>query len=147
MINVLIAIHILAAVAIVALVLLQHGKGADAGAAFGGGASASVFGSRGSANFLSRSTAILATVFFLTSIGLTYLYSNTSKPKSVTEQVIETSTQQPAEQAPVDPLEAPLPVDDGGRPAIPVDEPAPMPVDDAGTGDVPAVPVEKAGDN
>ena len=71
MINILIAIHVLVAVSIVVLVLIQHGKGADAGAAFGGGgggASGSLFGSQGSANFLSRTTAVLATVFFLTSL-------------------------------------------------------------------------------
>ncbi|MFI4923193.1 MAG: preprotein translocase subunit SecG, partial [Burkholderiales bacterium] len=60
------------ALAIIGLVLLQHGKGADAGAAFGSGASGSLFGASGSANFLSRTTAALAAVFFLTSLGLTY---------------------------------------------------------------------------
>jgi preprotein translocase subunit SecG len=65
-------LHVVAALGIVGLVLLQHGKGADAGAAFGSGASGSVFGSTGSANFLSRATAALAAVFFLTSLGLTY---------------------------------------------------------------------------
>jgi len=62
--------HVLVAVAVVALVLLQHGKGADAGAAFGGGASQTVFGSRGSATFLSKLTAVLAVLFFLTSFTL-----------------------------------------------------------------------------
>jgi preprotein translocase subunit SecG len=65
-------IHVLAAATLVGLVLLQHGKGADMGAAFGSGASGSLFGASGSANFLSRATAVLATVFFLTSMGLTY---------------------------------------------------------------------------
>ena len=65
--------HVLLAVAIVALVLLQRGKGADAGAGFGAGASGTVFGARGSASFLSRTTAVLATLFFLTSLGLAYL--------------------------------------------------------------------------
>src|SRR5512135_2755797 len=64
--------HVLVAIALVGLVLLQHGKGADMGAAFGSGASGSLFGASGSANFLSRTTAALATVFFLTSMGLTY---------------------------------------------------------------------------
>jgi preprotein translocase subunit SecG len=66
-------IHVLTALAIIALVLLQHGKGADVGAAFGSGSAGSVFGSAGSANFLSRTTAILAVVFFLSSMGLTYM--------------------------------------------------------------------------
>lgn len=65
-------VHIIVAISVIALVLLQHGKGADMGAAFGGGSSGSLFGSTGSANFLSRSTAILATVFFLTSLSLAY---------------------------------------------------------------------------
>ena len=65
-------LHILFAVSLVVLVLLQHGKGADMGAAFGSGASGSLFGASGSANFLSRTTAVLATLFFLTSIALTY---------------------------------------------------------------------------
>jgi preprotein translocase subunit SecG len=74
-------IHLLAAGALILLVLLQHGKGADMGAAFGSGASGSLFGASGSANFLSRTTAGLATVFFVTSLTLAYIAS--SKPKSV----------------------------------------------------------------
>ena len=66
-------VHLLVAVALIGFVLLQHGKGADMGAAFGSGSSGSLFGAAGSANFLSRTTAILATVFFLSSLGLTYL--------------------------------------------------------------------------
>lgn len=68
-------IHVVAAIVIIVLVLLQHGKGADMGAAFGSGSSGSLFGATGSANFLSRTTAITAAVFFLTSLGLTYLAS------------------------------------------------------------------------
>ena len=66
-------IHVLVAISIIFLVLLQHGKGADMGAAFGSGSSGSLFGATGSANFLSRTTAALAAVFFLTSLGLAYL--------------------------------------------------------------------------
>jgi preprotein translocase subunit SecG len=65
-------IHVVIAVALVVLILLQQGKGAEAGAAFGGGASQTVFGSRGSGNFLSRTTAILAAGFFVTSMALAY---------------------------------------------------------------------------
>jgi preprotein translocase subunit SecG len=68
-------LHLLVSAAVIGLVLLQHGKGADVGAAFGSGASGSLFGASGSANFLSRSTSILATAFFLTSMGLTYFSS------------------------------------------------------------------------
>lgn len=66
-------VHVLAALGLVGLVLLQHGKGADMGAAFGSGSAGSLFGSSGSSNFLSRSTAIFALIFFLSSMGLTYL--------------------------------------------------------------------------
>jgi preprotein translocase subunit SecG len=81
-------VHVLTALAIIGLVLLQHGKGADVGAAFGSGASGSLFGATGSANFLSRTTAVLAVVFFLSSLGLAYLAN--LKPKtggSVMDQV------------------------------------------------------------
>jgi len=72
-------VHVIAALGIIGLVLLQHGKGADMGAAFGGGASGSLFGATGSANFLSRATAILALVFFMTSLGLAYLATHRTK--------------------------------------------------------------------
>ncbi|HSD53737.1 MAG TPA: preprotein translocase subunit SecG [Burkholderiales bacterium] len=81
-------VHVAAAVGIIGLVLLQHGKGADVGAAFGSGASGSLFGATGSANFLSRTTAVLAMVFFFSSLGLAYLAN--VKPKtggSVMDQV------------------------------------------------------------
>lgn len=73
-------IHLIAALVLIGLVLLQHGKGADMGAAFGSGASGSLFGSTGSANFLSRATAVLAAIFFVTSITLAYLAGH--KPKT-----------------------------------------------------------------
>ena len=80
---IILVFHVLAALAIIGLVLLQHGKGADVGAAFGSGASGSLFGASGSANFLSRATGILALVFFLTSLGLTYLSSRKSDDRGV----------------------------------------------------------------
>ena len=83
----IVIIHVFVSVALVTLVLLQHGKGADAGAAFGSGASQTVFGARGSASFLTRATAALATVFFLTSLSLAYLYGKRVEHKSVIEQV------------------------------------------------------------
>ena len=76
--NVLIVAHVLVALTIIGLVLLQHGKGADMGSGFGGGASGSLFGATGSANFLSRTTAVLATLFFLLSLALAYVA--TKKP-------------------------------------------------------------------
>ena len=78
--SIILLVHILSALGIIGLVLVQHGKGADMGAAFGSGASGSLFGATGSANFLSRTTAILAAVFFLTSLSLAYVASN--KPKT-----------------------------------------------------------------
>src|SRR5260370_40592702 len=74
--NVLIVLHVLIALAIIGLVLLQHGKGADMGSGFGGGASSSLFGATGSANFLSRATAVLATIFFILSLVLAYIATN-----------------------------------------------------------------------
>jgi len=104
--SVLLTVHILVGLSVIGLVLLQHGKGADMGAAFGSGASGSLFGATGSANFLSRTTAILAAVFFVTSLSLTYVAS--SRPKSsgsVMDTVkIEQTAPAPAEQpaVPVD---------------------------------------------
>ena len=80
-------LHILAAAGIVVLVLLQHGKGADMGAAFGSGSAGSLFGSAGAANFLSRTTAVLAAVFFATSLGLTYFHSSPAKSGGVTQAI------------------------------------------------------------
>ncbi|MCF6257430.1 MAG: preprotein translocase subunit SecG [Gammaproteobacteria bacterium] len=86
----LLAVHILVAIAVVVLVLIQHGKGADAGAAFGagaaGGASGSVFGAQGAGNFLSRTTAVLATIFFLTSLSMAYMFRTVDAPTSLMEQ-------------------------------------------------------------
>lgn len=80
-------VHLVAAVAIVGLVLIQQGKGADVGAAFGSGASQTVFGSRGSANFLTRITAVIATIFFITNLLLAYLASDQERP-SITKSVV-----------------------------------------------------------
>jgi preprotein translocase subunit SecG len=78
----IVVIQLLSALGVIGLVLLQHGKGADMGAAFGSGASGSLFGASGSANFLSRTTAVLATVFFITTLALTYIGSYRSKPSA-----------------------------------------------------------------
>ncbi|HRE12676.1 MAG TPA: preprotein translocase subunit SecG [Usitatibacteraceae bacterium] len=97
-----IVFHLVAAVAIVVLVLLQHGKGADMGAAFGSGSAGSLFGSSGAANFLSRSTGILAAVFFVTSLALTYFSASTTKTGGVTQSLESKSkpATQPAAPAP-----------------------------------------------
>jgi len=99
----IIVAHVLIALAIIGLVLLQHGKGADMGSGFGGGSSGSLFGATGSANFLSRATAVLATIFFVSSLGLAYLAG--SKPKAVGGTVMDAVKQEPAKPA----AEAPKP--------------------------------------
>ncbi|QNN58299.1 preprotein translocase subunit SecG [Diaphorobacter ruginosibacter] len=72
LVNIILAVQILSALGMIGLILVQHGKGADMGAAFGSGSSGSLFGASGSANFLSRSTAALATVFFVSTLALAY---------------------------------------------------------------------------
>ena len=80
-------VHVLTAVVLIGLVLIQHGKGADMGAAFGTGSAGSLFGSSGSANFLSRSTAVAASIFFVTSLSLTYLYAHPSQGQGVMDKI------------------------------------------------------------
>jgi preprotein translocase subunit SecG len=106
-----IVIHVLAASAIVVLVLLQHGKGADMGAAFGSGSAGSLFGSSGAANFLSRATGALAAVFFVTSLGLTFISSSPSKSGGVT-QTIKSDAGKPAAQPAAPAPSAPAPSGD-----------------------------------
>ena len=113
----LLIVHIMVAIAIVGLVLIQHGKGADAGAAFGaggaGGASGSVFGAQGSGNFLSRSTGILATLFFLTSLSLAYMAKNVEGEKSLMERtqdetpIVQVEPKKDGSDAPMVPESAP----------------------------------------
>ena len=78
--NIVLIVHVIIAVTIIVLVLLQHGKGADMGAAFGSGSAGSLFGASGAANFLSRSTGVCAAIFFVTCLTLTYFHA----PKSAT---------------------------------------------------------------
>ncbi len=85
--GIMLVVQVVVATALIALILMQHGKGADAGAAFGSGASATVFGARGSANFLSRATAILAVVFFLNSLSLAYLAASAPEARSLIDQM------------------------------------------------------------
>ena len=95
--NLLIVVHVLVALAIIGLVLLQHGKGADMGSGFGGGASGSLFGATGSANFLSRTTAVLATIFFILSLALAYVA--TRKPAEQGGGVIDAIRSKQAQPA------------------------------------------------
>ena len=118
-------VHTLIALGIIILVLLQRGKGAEAGAAFGAGASGTVFGSRGSTSFFSRTTAILATAFFATSLALAWISSQTTDgPDSLIEDVL---SDEPAEEQ----VEAPqmAPVEDA-VPGLPeAAETVPEPID------------------
>lgn len=87
--SILLVFQVLVSIALVGLILLQHGKGADAGAAFGSGASSTVFGARGSANFLSRATAALAVVFFSICLGLAYMAAKRPHAEDVTNSVVD----------------------------------------------------------
>lgn len=121
--QVVLIIHVFLALGIIGLVLLQRGKGADAGAGFGAGASGTVFGARGSASAFSRATAILATLFFITSLTLAYL-SGRRTAEQPEEALLENSapSPQPGDTVPVPPS-APA----GGAEQTPVPAPAPTP--------------------
>jgi len=109
-------VHVIAALSIIGLVLLQHGKGADMGAAFGSGSAGSLFGSSGAANFLSRSTAVCATVFFTTSLGLTYF----STPQSLSGVMRRVDPARIEQNAPAAPAPAvPTKADDSKSKEIP----------------------------
>lgn len=85
--TILTILQVFLSIGLIALILIQHGRGADAGAAFGSGASATVFGARGSGSFLSRLTAILATLFFLTSMGLAYYAARTGNAPGLMDKI------------------------------------------------------------
>ena len=121
---VLIVAHVVVALAIIGLVLLQHGKGADMGSGFGGGASASLFGATGSANFLSRTTAVLATIFFLLSLGLAYFATN--KPKAAGGIMDAVRTEKPAGEVPQAPAQQ-KPAAEAAKPAAEPTKPAAEP--------------------
>ena len=102
--NLIIVVHVAVALAIIGLVLLQHGKGADMGSGFGGGASSSLFGATGSANFLSRATAVLATMFFILSLILAYIATNAPRESgSVVDRIQQKSAAEKKDAAPVAP--------------------------------------------
>ena len=89
--NLILIVHVVVSLAVIGLVLIQHGKGADAGAAFGGGSSGSVFGARGSSNFLTRATAISVTVFFCTSIALAFVAGSKHETSAAFDIAVENS--------------------------------------------------------
>jgi preprotein translocase subunit SecG len=128
----LLVLHVLIAAAICGFVLLQHGKGADMGAAFGSGSSGSLFGAAGSANFLSRTTAILAAVFFASSLGLTYFATTRATargtvPQGVMEKMAPAKSDVPA--APGTPAQ---PGDVPAAPATTTQQPPAAPTPPAG---------------
>ena len=136
---VLLIVHVIIAIALIVLILLQHGKGADAGAAFGSGASSTVFGARGSASFLSRVTAGLAAGFFVTSLLLGYSATRSSAPSSVVERVSGIPSEQivvkPGEQAVKPGEQAAKPGEQAAK-----EEPAPQSNAPAAPADVPQAP-------
>ena len=115
--TVLVVVQVLVAVALIGLVLIQHGKGADAGAAFGSGASGTVFGARGSANFLTRVTAWLAAAFFVLSLALAYIVHGRSNSESVVEGMGAAPSADAAAPAP-----APAAAAEGAEPVVQVPE-------------------------
>ena len=126
--SIILIVHVLISASIIGLVLLQRGKGADAGAAFGAGASGTVFGARGSSNFLSRATGVLATLFFATSLGLAYLGSR----QAPTESLMDLAPPVREDVSSISPL--PLEEADGLDPAGGNTAPG------VGGGDLPALP-------
>lgn len=116
--------HVFIAVCIVALILLQQGKGADAGAAFGAGASGTVFGAKGSSSFLSRATGILATLFFATSLTLAYFQGDRAGPSGVLESLRDQASDLPM-------LGDPSPTDEASElPVLPAEAPTDVPAGD-----------------
>jgi preprotein translocase subunit SecG len=120
--HILIVIHLLLSGSIILFVLLQRGKGADAGAGFGSGASGTVFGARGSSTFFSKTTAVLATCFFLTSLGLAYMASHrgaSTAPQSLLDKLPAGAP--PAVTTTTTP--APAPASGNDLPSVPASEP------------------------
>ncbi len=143
--TVAVLVQVISAIGVIVLVLLQHGKGADMGAAFGSGASGSLFGATGSANFLSRSTGVLAAVFLGSTLALAYLSNDAPRAADSLMQGVTTPAS-PADQVPVTVPQAPGPADvpvvpiapssgAGGNSAVPA---APA----TGSAGVPSVPVD-----
>jgi len=119
----ILAVQLLSALAMIGLVLIQHGKGADMGASFGSGASGSLFGASGSANFLSRSTAACATVFFVCTLALAYIGTAGRNTGSVGGSVLD----RPAAAQPVSGASAPAPTGAGAIPTAPSATPSEVP--------------------
>ena len=107
--TVLMVVQVLTAMTLIGFILIQQGKGADAGAAFGSGASATVFGARGSGNFLSRTTSVLATIFLVNSLALAWIAKERMENASSVMETVVTEPAAPAQNAAVDAATAPVP--------------------------------------
>ena len=114
---VVVVVQVLAALAIIGLVLLQHGKGADMGAAFGSGASGSLFGATGSSNFLSKSTAVAAAIFFVATLGLAFIGNHhVSQSGGVMDSLpVPAAAPAAAQTAPAAPADAAKPADQSNQ--------------------------------
>jgi preprotein translocase subunit SecG len=150
LINILMTIQVLSAIGVITLVLLQHGKGADMGAAFGSGASGSLFGATGSANFLSRTTAILAAVFFACTLGLALMVNTRPEAPASVMDTVPAGGQGSAVPAPAPadvpsstPADVPSAAPGGAQGSAPADVPSGAPAADGatqkngGTSDIP----------
>ena len=120
----LLIVQVFLAIGLIAIILIQHGKGADAGAAFGSGASSTVFGSQGSGNFLTKTTTVLAVVFLVNSLTLGYLAANTAENISIMQEHAKQAEQQAQDDA-------------GAAPAVPADDGR-----DTGGSDMPSIPAQ-----
>ncbi len=159
--NILLIVQILVALGIIGLVLIQHGKGADAGAAFGGGSSGTVFGSAGAGSFLSRATAVLAAVFFANSLALAWIVSHsTGEAGSLVDSVTPTKIEVPVSDVPggtavpqqavpvtsdvptSDVLQQPKPTTGNSTPIVPTTAPVPAKVEAAEAPPLPNVSSE-----
>ena len=127
---ILLVLHVVLALGIITLVLLQKGAGANAGAVLGGGGAGSVFGASGSSNFLSKTTALLATAFFINSMVLAYMASNREGPATVVDQIEQVQQVEPGEPVMQELEQNEVPV--------------PMPFSEPVESDVPPPPVDEA---
>ncbi len=136
LLNLVVAVQLLSALVMIGLVLIQHGKGADMGASFGSGASGSLFGATGSANFLSRSTAVCAAVFFVATLTLAYFSHERAQPGAASESVLDRATTSgPAASEPASaPAQIPAGAAPATAPAAPVAVPAAAPAAPAASG-------------
>ncbi len=122
--TIVLAVQLLAAVSMIGLILIQHGKGADMGASFGSGSAGSVFGAAGSANFLSRTTAVLAAIFFVTTLALAY-FANVGPNKSSNNGLLEKlSAPVAGASSPLAGASAPVPAGNASEPAAAASKPA-----------------------